>query len=165
MGRRGPAGKRPACSGRLARPLSGAECRPVAALLVPLENPLSLFRRAYLTTALVLGSLVLSAALAPDARAQLRAGSYTVEGQNPDGTPYEGTFELLEGPSAAWIARWNVGNAQIIGLGLIQGGMLALSFSVEGRPGIAVYGVEPDGSLRGTWTSGGGLGTEVLKAQ
>ncbi|MDN3568272.1 hypothetical protein ACFQY5_04715 [Paeniroseomonas aquatica] len=126
---------------------------------------MSLFRRAYLTVALALASLALSSALAPGAKAQLRTGSYTVEGQNPDGSAYEGTFELLEGPNAAWVARWNVGNAQIIGLGLIQGGMLALSFSVEGRPGIAVYGVEPDGSLRGTWTSGGGLGTEVLKAR
>ncbi|RYJ03874.1 MAG: hypothetical protein EON47_02465 [Acetobacteraceae bacterium] len=101
-------------------------------------------------------------ALAPAAFAQIRAGTYGVEGQNPDGSSYEGTFELMEGPSAAWVARWNVGNAQIIGLGLIQGGMLALSFNVEGRPGIAVYGVEPDGTLRGTWTSGGGLGTETL---
>ena len=120
-----------------------------------------LFRRATLIATLVLASL----ALAPAAFAQLRAGNYAVAGQNPDGSAYEGTFELMEGPSAAWVARWNVGNAQIIGLGLIQGGMLALSFNVEGRPGIAVYGVEPDGTLRGTWTSGGGLGTETLTAR
>lgn len=97
--------------------------------------------------------------------AQLREGLYTVEGQNPDGSAYGGLFELREGPSAAWIARWRVGDAQIIGLGLIQGGLLAVSFTAEGRPGIAIYGVEPDGTLRGTWTSGGGLGTETLTAR
>jgi hypothetical protein len=96
----------------------------------------------------LLRTLALAAALAvlsPAAFAQLREGLYNVEGQNPDGSAYEG-----------------VGNAQIIGLGLIQSGLLALSFTVEGRPGIAIYGVEPDGKLRGTWTSGGGLGTEIL---
>ncbi|MDB5374402.1 MAG: hypothetical protein JWP04_3044 [Belnapia sp.] len=113
----------------------------------------------------LLRTLALAAALAvlsPAAFAQLREGLYNVEGQNPDGSAYEGVFELREGPNAAWIGRWSVGNAQIIGLGLIQSGLLALSFTVEGRPGIAIYGVEPDGKLRGTWTSGGGLGTEIL---
>jgi len=115
---------------------------------------LSLFRTLLLAAAL--------ACLSPAAFAQLREGTYTVEGQNPDGSAYEGQFELREGPNAAWIARWQVGTAQIVGLGLIQGGMLALAFTVDNHPGIAVYGVEPDGTLRGTWTSGGGLGTEIL---
>lgn len=125
------------------------------------ENTVSLFRRTCLAVTLILFSL----ATAPAAFAQLRAGNYTVEGQNPDGSNYEGGFELMEGPNGAWVARWNVGNAQIIGLGLIQAGLLAVSFTAEGRPGIAVYSVEGDGSLRGTWTSGGGLGTETLKAR
>ena len=121
---------------------------------------MSLFRRSRLVL-----SLLLSLAISSEAFAQLRAGSYRVEGQNPDGTAYDGGFELLEGPSGAWIARWSVGNAQILGLGLIQSGLLALSFTVEGRPGIAIYSVENDGSLRGTWSSGGGLGTETLTAR
>ena len=100
--------------------------------------------------------------LSSSAFAQLRAGAYGVQGQNPDGSAYEGDFELREGPNAAWVARWQVGDAEIIGLGLIQGGLLALSFTVNNRPGIAVYGVEPDGTLRGSWTTGGGLGTETL---
>jgi hypothetical protein len=45
---------------------------------------------------------------------------------------------------------------------LIQGGVLAVSFVVDGRPGIATYEVEADGRLRGTWSTGGGMGTEVL---
>ena len=40
--------------------------------------------------------------------------------------------------------------------------MLAVSFVVEGRPGVAAYEVEADGRLRGAWSTGGGMGTEVL---
>ena len=109
--------------------------------------------------------LLLAAALcglALPAGAQIREGAYQVEGQNPDGTTYGGVFMLQEAAGASWLATWQVGDVRLIGLGLIQGGVLAVSFTVNGRPGIAVYGVEPDGTLRGTWTSGGGLGTEIL---
>jgi hypothetical protein len=99
--------------------------------------------------------------LALPAGAQLRAGFYDVEGQNPDGTPYRGAF-LLQEAGAGWLASWQVGDVRLVGLGLIQSGVLAISFVVEGRPGIAAYEVEPDGRLRGTWSTGGGLGMEML---
>jgi hypothetical protein len=112
--------------------------------------------------------VLLAAALTPaltaalPAAAQLREGLYEVEGTNPDGSTYEGRFLLQAGPAASWVARWQVGDEQVIGLGLIQGGVLAVSFVINGRPGIAVFEVEPDGRLRGSWTSGGGMGTERL---
>lgn len=96
------------------------------------------------------------------AQAQIREGLYTVEGQNPDGTIYEGTFSLQAVPGASWLAVWQVGGARVAGLGLIQAGVLAVSFVIEGRPGIAAYEVQSDGTLRGIWTTGGGLGTETL---
>ena len=71
-------------------------------------------------------------------RAQIREGLYEVEGTNPDGSTYEGRFLLQAGPAASWVARWQVGDEQVIGLGLIQGGVLAVSFVIDGRPGIAV---------------------------
>ena len=111
-------------------------------------------------------TLLLAAALcgavALPAGAQIRQGLYGVEGQNPDGSTYGGVFALQEARGASWIATWQVGDVRLVGLGLIQGGVLAVSFVVEGRPGIAAYEVEPDGRLRGTWTTGGGLGTETL---
>ncbi|MCB4822145.1 hypothetical protein [Roseicella aerolata] len=111
---------------------------------------------------------LLAAALTPGliatlpAAAQIREGLYEVEGTNPDGSTYEGRFLLQAGPAASWVARWQVGDEQVIGLGLIQGGVLAVSFVIDGRPGIAVFDVEPDGRLRGSWTTGGGMGTERL---
>jgi hypothetical protein len=118
---------------------------------------LSRFRPWLLAAALMLG---LIAAL--PASAQIREGGYAVEGTNPDGSTYDGQFLLQAGPSGSWLANWRVGNEQIIGLGLIQGGVLAVSFVINGRPGVSVFEVEPDGKLRGSWTTGGGMGTEML---
>jgi hypothetical protein len=107
-------------------------------------------------------SLAASAFAAPAAVAQIREGAYGVEGTNPDGTNYEGEFLLRTGPGGAWVGNWRVASENIMGLGLIQAGVLAVSFVVNGRPGVAVFEVEPDGRLRGSWTTGGGMGTEML---
>lgn len=113
-----------------------------------------LLRTLLLATALLIPAL--------PAWAQIREGLYEVEGQNPDGTTYSGHLSLQTAPGAAWIATWQMSDVRIVGLGLIQGGVLAISFVVEGLPGIAAYEVDPDGTLRGVWTTGGGLGTETL---
>ena len=101
---------------------------------------------------------LLAALLALPATAQIREGIYQVEGQNPDGSIYAGQLLLQPGPGASWLALWQVGGARVPGLGVIQGGVLAIGFAVEGRPGVAAFEVEPDGRLRGSWTTGGGLG-------
>lgn len=100
--------------------------------------------------------------LALPASAQLRQGQYELEGQNPDGSSYGGSFSLQEAPGASWLVTWQVDDVRMVGLGLIQSGVLSVSFVVDGRPGVAVYEVQPDGKLRGVWTTGGGLGTEML---
>ena len=115
--------------------------------------------RRTLTLVLCLLAPILAAGPAP---AQLREGFYELEGRNPDGSPYNGVFALENAPGASWYVAWQVGDARLLGLGLIQGGVLAVSFIVEGRPGVAVYEVEADGRLRGTWSTGGGMGTETL---
>lgn len=102
------------------------------------------------------------AAVAAPASAQIRQGFYEVEGMNPDGTAYVGMFALENAPGASWYVTWQVGDARLLGLGLIQGGVLAVSFVLDGRPGVAAYEVEADGRLRGAWSTGGGMGTEVL---
>ena len=108
------------------------------------------------------GLLLAGLLAASPALAQIRAGLYALEGRNADGSEYHGQFALQPGPGTSWIATWQVGDTQLSGLGLIQGGVLAISFVVEGRPGIAAFDVEPDGRLRGSWTTGGGMGMETL---
>ena len=112
---------------------------------------------------LLAAALTASAAL--PATAQIRQGLYALEGQNPDGSTYSGLFALQEAPGASWVASWQVGDARLMGLGLIQGGVLAISFLANGRPGVAAFEVEADGRLRGSWTIGQGLGTEMLTPQ
>lgn len=106
--------------------------------------------------------LFLALMLAAPAVAQIRDGAYQIEGQNPDGSVYAGVFALQDAPGVGWVATWQVGDVRLVGLGLIQGGVLAVSFVVSGRPGIAAYEVQADGRLRGVWSTGGGLGTELL---
>ncbi len=118
-------------------------------------------RRSHLRLSGVL-VLVLAGAAAGPASAQIRQGFYDVDGRNPDGSTYGGVFALENAPGASWYATWQVGDVRLVGLGLIQGGVLAVSFVVDGRPGIATYEVEADGRLRGAWSTGGGMGTEVL---
>ena len=101
-------------------------------------------------------------AMGRPATAQIRQGYYEVDGQNPDGSSYGGVFALENAPGASWYVTWQVGDVRLVGLGLIQGGVLAVSFVVDGRPGVAAYEVEPDGRLRGAWSTGGGMGTEML---
>ena len=116
-------------------------------------------RRFLLSALVLLGPALLAAA---PASAQIRQGFYDVEGRNPDGSTYGGVFALENAPGASWYAIWQVGDVQLSGLGLIHGGVLAVSFVVDGRPGIATYEVEPDGRLRGAWSTGGGMGPEML---
>ena len=111
---------------------------------------------------LLAAALALGLFSAMPAFAQIREGLYEVQGTNPDGSDYEGQLQLRPGPAGSWVVNWRVGNEQILGLGLINAGVLGVGFVVNGRPGVSVYEVMPDGKLRGSWTSGGGMGTELL---
>jgi len=122
-------------------------------------------RRPWRSLARRLPALLLLAfglALAQPAAAQIREGLYDVEGQNPDGSAYQGQFALHPGPGASWLAAWQVGGVRVVGLGVIQAGVLAVGFALDGQPGVAAFEVQPDGKLRGSWTTGGGIGTEML---
>jgi hypothetical protein len=113
---------------------------------------------------LILGA-VLAAGLASPALAQ-RQGSYAVAGQTPDGQRYTG--QLLMEPSGenTWRIVWQVAGDTANGVGLLipQGPLLVVGYVAGRQTGVAVYAVQPDGRLLGTWTQGteGGVGTEVL---
>jgi hypothetical protein len=61
-----------------------------------------------------------------------------------------------------WLALWEVGETRVQGVGVITGGVLAFGYAVNGSPGVAAYDVQADGTLRGAWSVGAGIGTEVL---
>ncbi len=116
-------------------------------------------RRFLLTSLLALG---LGCGLACPAAAQLREGLYTVAGQNPDGTEYQGMLELRPAPGSAWLVAWQIGNMLVQGVGVVQSGVLAVGYGVNGQLGVATYEVQADGKLSGYWSIGAGVGSEVL---
>ncbi len=116
----------------------------------------------------LLGSLLalgLATALTAPAAAQMREGFYAVEGQNPDGSMYQGRLQLRAGEGSAWLVTWQVGDLMVQGLGVVQGGVLAVGYSTSGQVGVATFEVQRDGKLRGYWTIGAGMGTEELTPQ
>jgi hypothetical protein len=107
----------------------------------------------------------LLAGLAAPALAQ-RAGSYEVEGQGGDGSRYVGTAVLAPLGADTWRVTWRVSGDTAEGVAILipQGPLLVVGYTMAGETGVAVYAVQSDGRLLGTWTQGGGgwVGTEVM---
>ncbi|MCK8784630.1 hypothetical protein M0638_09570 [Roseomonas sp. NAR14] len=99
----------------------------------------------------------------------LRAGTYAVEGTDPEGNGYAGTAQLQVGPDGVWRVLWvNPQGSTVSGVGLVTGELFSASFYAPGEKdgtpvtGIAVFRILPDGRLRGVWSHGTGLGEETL---
>ncbi len=59
---------------------------------------------------------------------------------------------------------WRIGQQQHSGTGILRNGQLSVVYHAQGEaPGVAVYTLNPNGSLTGLWTALGGqaLGTET----
>lgn len=112
-----------------------------------------------------LAAAALLAALSGPALAQ-QAGTYAVEGQGADGSRYQGTATLASTGNNTWRVTWQVGGDRAQGVGFLipEGPLLVVGYVLGNQIGAAAYAVQPDGSLRGTWTQGqgGGIGTEIL---
>lgn len=123
-----------------------------------------------LVTALVLTLPLVGVARAQDA--DDIAGWYEVVGENPTGTEYTGTAQIRQ-VDEAWEIDWQIGSAQMQGVGLLRGETLSFLFQLPVDPdtlaiGLITYGVSrKDGVvvLIGPWMlpSGGPmLGRETL---
>jgi uncharacterized protein YecT (DUF1311 family) len=87
----------------------------------------------------------------------LREGMYLVTGTNPQGGRYSGTCRITALGDNRYRFEWKVG-ASYVGTGQFKDG----SISVEwGSDSPAIYKLNADGSLSGTWASG--RGTEFLR--
>jgi hypothetical protein len=91
-------------------------------------------------------------------------GTYACEGTNPDGKTYSGIVEIIKHHDA-YLVRWTMpDNTQVVGIGILNGGMLSVSY-FGGTPSLVVYSVVENGKLHGTWTAVGADGelfTETL---
>jgi hypothetical protein len=81
-------------------------------------------------------------------------GTYLCEGVRPDGAAYHGTVRIVR-QNGAYQVIWNVGREeQYLGIGLLTGDVLAVSY-FGGSPGVVAYRIEKTdkGSrLIGQWT-------------
>jgi hypothetical protein len=111
---------------------------------------------------LMLG-LLLATGLAGAALAQTVGGAYSVSGTNADGSSYAGTAEItLNGPACS--ISWQTGGSNSAGTCLLTGTAFGASYQLGNTPGLAVYQLQPDGTLIGQWTTIGarGVGSETL---
>ena len=86
------------------------------------------------------------------------AGTYRIEGTNPDGSPYAGSL-LVERDGPAYTLTWEAGGTYV-GAGILMDDEFGASYGGEAC-GVAVYTVR-GADLDGQWTShgAGAVGTE-----
>jgi len=92
-------------------------------------------------------------ALAAPLAAQSIAGTYRVEGRNPDGSAYSGTVNIQQDGAAVYMS-WRVGQQSYTGSGTRNGDILWIDW---GDTYPVVYVRMPSGELHGTWANGRAL--------
>ena len=108
-------------------------------------------------------AILLAAGLAATATAQTVGGRYQVKGTNPDGSAYRGTATITPSSNTTCRINWHTGSTST-GICMLTGKALAAAYILNGRAGLVLYELEPDGSLKGVWTVADqpGAGTEIL---
>ncbi|WP_417207950.1 hypothetical protein [Antarctobacter sp.] len=82
------------------------------------------------------------------------AGTYRVEGRNPDGSAYTGELRLTA-QGARYTGEWTIAGQVFQGIGTLEGRVLSLIWDEGAEP--VVYVLMPDGELHGTWADGRAL--------
>lgn len=99
----------------------------------------------------------------PDSKLE---GRYQAEGVNPDGKPYRSTVDI-EQAGDTYLLRWieRDGPPAAIGIGIVRGEYLSVSYLAGRSLGVVVYHIERGPQLKGQWTvlgADGGLWPETL---
>jgi len=102
--------------------------------------------------------------LSSPAMAQHVGGKYRVAGTNFDGSPYHGTAVIAPSSNSTCRIEWQTGGTASAGFCMLAHGSLAAAYKLNNSVGLVLYELQPDGSLKGTWTIAdkAGSGTEVL---
>ena len=90
-------------------------------------------------------------------------GVYASRGINPDGSEYHGAVHILRHGDrfiVTWMSPRAAGEGLLleltsVGVGILSGGTLAVSYVAGATVGIAVYEIGQDGQLAGRWTTAG----------
>jgi hypothetical protein len=111
----------------------------------------------------VLAALLVAASLLP-AQARDISGRYTVQGNNIDGSEYEGTAEIASLSDATCAIVWKIVGREFDGICMHDGDIFSAAYEIDGEVGLLIYHIGPNGSMEGSWTIAGerGRGAEVL---
>lgn len=112
--------------------------------------------------AMLLGGVLVVAAVSAAAAGGIE-GRYRIEGTNADGSPYGGEAEIVATGGATCRIRWETGS-EATGICMRSGNSLAAAYQLGDHVGLVIYQIQPDGSMKGTWTvaDSPGVGTETL---
>jgi hypothetical protein len=81
-------------------------------------------------------------------------GTYTCEGVEPDGTPYQGIVQIYPNAGSYDVIWLFASGQEYHGLGVVNGDVLAVSYFTN-RPGVVAYKIEngeKEPRLQGQWT-------------
>ena len=97
------------------------------------------------------------------AAAQMVGGQYRVAGTNADGSTYKGTATITPSSDSTCRITWRTGSNST-GICMLAGSAFAASYVMNGKVGLVVYELQPNGALKGVWTVADqpGAGTEIL---
>lgn len=89
-------------------------------------------------------------------QAQDLTGRYLVEGSNPNGQgAYQGEAQVMRAGDVFQVV-WSFAGQQHTGTGILHKGIFAVVYQPKGEaPGVALYTLNANGSLSGTWTAHG----------
>ncbi|MCB1139597.1 MAG: fibronectin-binding protein [Leptospiraceae bacterium] len=105
--------------------------------------------------------LLISVVACPDGSGpQGLPGTYSLEGTNPDGSPYRGTVTIKQ-EEESYSVEWNIAGQKTTGSGQLDGETLTVDW---GQQSPMIYQIQEEGArLHGTWA--GGQGSETLTRQ
>ena len=132
---------------------------------------MTIMARILLTTALTIGRLISPTSLwaqqVPEQQAPQQAlditGVYECQGTNPEGRSY-GSVVTVQKYGDVYKVQWFSQNDISLGIGILKGSNLAVSYFIESLVGLVLYRVDAD-KLVGEWSifgSDGKLYPEVL---
>lgn len=78
-------------------------------------------------------------------------GTYQCEGVSVRGNPYRGIVEIVK-DDQTYVVRWVSREGPAVGIGILRGDLLAVSYFTGSDVGVVVYRIEPGPRLRGEWS-------------
>jgi hypothetical protein len=111
-----------------------------------------------------LATAAVAACFATPASAQNVGGRYQVIGKNFNGSPYSGTAEITVTSRNTCRIVWVTGSTTSSGICMRNANAFSAGYVLNGKVGLVIYEMKPDGSLDGLWTIADqtGIGTERL---